>query len=125
MGYSVSVVLSPPSIRFRRSRLERSVPDESRHHLFGLGGRDWSAAFLMGLATIYSVLAVETGRQRSCLAPLSRTAPPQACPLSAWCCADRSGCTLMVPYNVTRRVSSATTQQWLAPLNPPAVCIVP
>merc|ERR1712159_772651 len=29
------------------------------------------------------------------------------CPWSAWCCADRSGCTLMVPYNVTRRVSSA------------------
>merc|ERR1739848_945545 len=30
-----------------------------------------------------------------------------ACPWSVWCCADRSGCTLMVPYNVTRRVSSA------------------
>merc|ERR1712048_264131 len=31
----------------------------------------------------------------------------QVCPWSAWCCADRSGCTLMVPYDVTRRVSSA------------------
>merc|ERR1712187_755467 len=60
-----------------------------------------------------------------CLTPLSRIAHHlQDDPCSVWCCADRSGSTQMVPYTVTRRVSSAATQQWLAPLNPPAVCRV-